>query len=300
MFSGNAMAAPSTSRRRNSFGKERMEERGEKPTQYVAPGAEKKWRARDLLDIHWNLANIECPESFNRVLSCIIGHANPLNGTCNPRQETIAIETGLSRETVKRAIKWWKKQGFLKTESRGRAHALAYHPQWDLLESFWVGVTSDIEEQKASRVIHSDPREGHPGCATRGSSIVTDDVGQYADPQNLKVITSKDEPQRRNLIPKGSSCDDRPLEGQIREKKEGNQRESFMEASSSSETQRRDAAHARLEDDLLRLPSSQYSAVVEWLPYPGDVYDAAIAAEIDAPNTGAVVVLDAYRKENAA
>ena len=50
---------------------------------------------------------------------------------------------------------------------------------------------------------------------------------------------------------------------------------------------------------MLLLPRNYYSAVVEWLPYPGEVYDAAIAAEIDAPNTGVVVVLDAYRKEKA-
>jgi hypothetical protein len=73
-----------------------------------------------------------------------------------------------------------------------------------------------------------------------------------------------------------------------------------MKAPSSSETQRRSAAaHTRLEADLLRLPRDHYSAVVEWLPYPGEVYDAAISAEIDAPNTGVVVVLDAYRKEKA-
>jgi hypothetical protein len=95
----------------------RMEERGESKPEFVAPDVEKKWRCRDLLDIHWNLANIKCPESFNRILSCIIGHANPYTGTCYPRQTIIAIETGYSVDTVKRAVKWWKKQGFLKTES---------------------------------------------------------------------------------------------------------------------------------------------------------------------------------------
>ena len=54
------------------------------PVQYIAPGADKKWRARDLLDIHWKLMDIKCPESFNRIMSCIIGHANPNNGVCNP------------------------------------------------------------------------------------------------------------------------------------------------------------------------------------------------------------------------
>jgi hypothetical protein len=72
-----------------------------------------------------------------------------------------------------------------------------------------------------------------------------------------------------------------------------------MEASSSSEAQR-EAAAQRLEADLLRLPSAQYDAVLEWLPYPGEVYDAAVAAELDAPNTGVLFVLDAYRKEKAA
>jgi hypothetical protein len=98
------------------------------------------------------------------------------------------------------------------------------------------------------------------------------------------------------------------LEGQIRGREI--QGEPFMKAPSSSETQREVPpcelkpfavpeleAHSRLEAGLRRLP--QYSAVVGWLPYPGEVYDAAIAAEIDAPNTGAVVVLDAYRKEKA-
>ena len=34
------------------------------PVRYIAPGADKKWRARDLLDIHWKLMGIKCPESF--------------------------------------------------------------------------------------------------------------------------------------------------------------------------------------------------------------------------------------------
>ena len=45
-------------------------------TKYTAPTKDQKWRARDLLDIHWKLTGIKCPESFNRVMSCIVGHVN--------------------------------------------------------------------------------------------------------------------------------------------------------------------------------------------------------------------------------
>jgi hypothetical protein len=97
---------------------ERMEERGESKPEFVAPGAEQKWRARNLVDIHWALTAIKTPsESYNRVLSCIIDHANPHNGLCYPSQSIIAIETGYSVKTVKRAVNWWKEQGFLKTEA---------------------------------------------------------------------------------------------------------------------------------------------------------------------------------------
>ena len=128
------------------------------PAQYRAPGKDQKWRARDLLDIHWNLVGIECAASFNRIMSCIVGHANPNNGACFPRRETIARETGYSVATVKRAIKWWIKLDFLKTESLGLGHARAYHPQWDSLEKCWW----DIQDEIASRV------RGPSGGSLRG------------------------------------------------------------------------------------------------------------------------------------
>src|SRR5262245_11766060 len=47
--------------------------RGESKIEFVAPGAEKRWRARDLIDIHWALTGIDTPSpSYNRVMSCII------------------------------------------------------------------------------------------------------------------------------------------------------------------------------------------------------------------------------------
>ena len=92
------------------------------------------------------------------------------------------------------------------------------------------------------------------------------------------------------------------IESQIREKKEGIQEEPFTDAfSSSSDSEGMEAeAHFRLERDLRQgLPRGDYNSVIEWLPFPGEVYGAAIAAEIEAPHTGAVFILDAYRKDNA-
>ena len=125
------------------------EERVGASPQYTAPGAELKWRARDLVDIHWNLTGIKTPsESYNRIMSCIIGHANPNTGCCYPKQRLIAAETGYSRDTVSRAVKWWVANKFLVVESRGIGHANAYHPQWALFDVFYAAVAHDIAAQK--------------------------------------------------------------------------------------------------------------------------------------------------------
>ena len=130
---------------------EAMRERRGKPVEFIAPGKERKWRARDLVDIHWKLTGIEPPsESYCRIISCIIGHANPRTGTCYPSHATIAIETGYSVKTVQRVIDWWCEQKFLTTESRGLAKALAYHPQWDVFELHWIAIAEDIATQKES------------------------------------------------------------------------------------------------------------------------------------------------------
>ena len=166
----------------------RREERGESLIQYTAPGAEQRWRARDLLDIHWNLTGIKCPESFNRVMSCIVGHVNVNTGACFPKQTTIGIETGCSRSTVRRAVEWWTANRFLKTEDRGLAHALAYHPQFKLFDMYYVAVTEDIAAQKeAANLEHACVTKGEHACITKG----THDVLQHADTHNLKEEISK-------------------------------------------------------------------------------------------------------------
>jgi hypothetical protein len=204
----------------------------EEPPEYVAPGSEQKWRARNLVDIHWKLTGIEPPsESYCRIMACIIDHANPGDGNCFPRQTTIALETGYSKDTVKRAIKWWIKHKFLTTESRGLAKALAYHPQWDLFESFYVAVSEDIAAQKE---FLRDNARGASRGTTRGASRGTTDEVHHAAPHNLKDITSKEEPHpERVLLPSAKGT---PVsEGQLRGKEEGQQRGEVESLSTNSQ-----------------------------------------------------------------
>jgi hypothetical protein len=204
---------------------ERMEERGESKPEFVAPGAEQKWRARNLVDFHWKITAIEVPsESYNSIFSCIIDHANPGDGLCYPSQSIIAIETGYSVDTVQRAIGWWEKHRFLKIESRGLGRALAYHPQWDLLEEFWIGVTSDIEDQKASYRTKGRYGEPHQGAVREPHHGAVHNL--KLEPQTL---TPKNEPHPERVISPSVKVTT-PLEGKIRGKEEeGFQGETFHE-----------------------------------------------------------------------
>jgi DNA-binding transcriptional MocR family regulator len=266
---------------------------------FVAPGAEQKWRARNLIDIHWALVEIETPSaSYNRIFACIIDHANPEDGLCYPSQSIIAIETGYSIDTVQRAIRWWKEQGFLKTERRGIARALAYHPQWNLLEGFWKGVTSDIEEQKASYRMKGRYDVPHEGAVREP---------HHGAVHNLKVITSKTEPHPERAQP---SADAPPIEGQIRGKEEGNQEERVESFSTNSQppaepnvytfininAEKTEAAATAVEADLLRHPL--YGALLGWPDLEAHLSEAS-AAELSERGSGAKLVLARFAKRKA-
>jgi hypothetical protein len=97
-----------------------MEERGERKPEFVAPGAEQKWRARNLVDIHWALTAIKTPsESYNRVLSCIIDHANPIT-VCAIRANP---SSPLKRDTASRPSSVQSAGGRNKDSSRPKAVA---------------------------------------------------------------------------------------------------------------------------------------------------------------------------------
>ena len=97
---------------------EERELSGRRPTQYQAPEADQKWRARNVVTIHWNLVNIPCPyPSFVYIVACVIDHANPRTGRCDASQRLIAAETGYSSKWVGKVLDWFAANtSFLKIE----------------------------------------------------------------------------------------------------------------------------------------------------------------------------------------
>jgi hypothetical protein len=147
------------------------EERGEKSTQYEAP-KERKWKARNVITIHWQLTGIECPyPSMVYIVACVIDHSNINTGRCDASQRVIALETGYGRNWVRKVLKWVADNTpFLVIEKRERRHggkfkSHAYHVQWQALELFWIGITDNIEATK------EDWRNGdvtEPPCTLKG------------------------------------------------------------------------------------------------------------------------------------
>jgi hypothetical protein len=270
-------------------------------TKYQAPEEDQKWRARNVISFHWAHLGIKVAPGYRDVMLCAIDHANPGSGRCDASQSRMARECGLSRQYVNAAMQWWTSStDFIQIENRkdrhGRTITNAYHIDWDALEAAWHTIQWAITRDVTGDHVNTDTTPGVNTDTTPGVNTVS--TGGVNTDTTLNINrTSKDsleeEPHPERVHPP-SVADTPPVEGKVEEGKQG---QPFMEAPSSSETQR--MAAARLEADLLRLPGTQYAAVVEWLPYPGEVYAAAIAAEVEAPNTGAVVVLDAYRKEKA-
>ena len=173
--------------------------------EYDAPGAAQKWRARDLVDIHWKLVGEDPPsESYNRIMSCIIGHANPTTGRCQLKQKLIAAETGYSRDTVIRAVNWWEAKGFLIRQTTGRARSNAYHPQWELFELHYLAVENEIKTQKESWRCDGTITEQCPGtdtdyvpCSIKGQHACSikgqHDVPHHGATHESQSRTSKDE-----------------------------------------------------------------------------------------------------------
>jgi hypothetical protein len=246
----------------------------EEQTQYVAPGAEQKWRARDLVDIHWKLFAIECPTSFNRIMSCIIGHANPSTGRCQLKRKLIAAETGYSIETVKRAIKWWVSKKFLVVESTGVGRSNAYHPQWELFELHWIAAADDIEAQKeAWRHVtlqcdaghQGDPRAGHQGDP-RG--------GQYGDPHESQSRTSKKESHPERVRPP-SVADTHVISSEGKKEKEEGIQRGEVESASTSAQRPEGPSYNEANERVVG-----YCEPFHWEHLTQEEFDAAIAAEI--------------------
>jgi DNA-binding transcriptional MocR family regulator len=111
----------------------------------AAPEPGQKWRARDVVDIYSRLLGFEFPPSVIRVLSCLIGHANPETGQLNPRQRTVAKETGYCRQTVNESIKLASEEGFLAAERKDPQQASHYKVNWGFTDFLHMCARALIE-----------------------------------------------------------------------------------------------------------------------------------------------------------
>jgi hypothetical protein len=259
-------------------------------TEYTAPGAEQKWRARDLVDIHWKLVGEDPPsESYNRIMSCIIGHANPSTGRCQLKRKLIAAETAYSIDTVKRAIKWWVSRNFLVVESTGIGRSNAYHPQWKLFELHYIAVAEAITAQKEAWrhvTLQSDAvHQGAPRAVHQGAPGGV----HHGAPHESQIRTSKEESHPERVRPP-SVADTDVLSSEGHEKKEeGIQRERvevpppFLEGLTYGQAQ-----------EIV----SGYCTGLHWEHLTQEDFDAAVTAEIEEPGSGRAVV-DAAAARNA-
>ena len=100
---------------------------------------------------------LACPYYPNviHIFGCVIDHANSRQwamrcGTNN----SMAIETGFHRNTVKRILDWVAANTtYLRIEQRrgkaGRYRTSAYHINWEALEADWKAVQHFIGGEKA-------------------------------------------------------------------------------------------------------------------------------------------------------
>jgi hypothetical protein len=217
-----------------------------------------------------------CPVSFNRILSCIIGHANPTTGRCDPKQKLIATETGYSRDTVVRAVKWAEAEGFLKSEARGLGRSKAYHPQWALCEMFWVAIAEDIETQKAA----SRGRDGISPCSNNGQHACSN-KGQHDVLQHAATHESQNGTSKNEYHPERVPSDEVTLVGCKKQNEKGNQGEPVESLSTNSQpraehnvyalinlnAEKLETAAAAVDTDLSRHPLySAYWGGRSWKP----------------------------------
>jgi hypothetical protein len=100
-------------------------------TLYRPPPPKSKWQMFAAAGLHGSLSAAQ-----KSVLVCLIDHANPKTGRCDPSQARIAAMTGMSPRAVKRAIAGLVRVGLLAKLRRagpGMQHTNSYGVNWETL-----------------------------------------------------------------------------------------------------------------------------------------------------------------------
>jgi hypothetical protein len=101
------------------------------PVDYRPPPAKQKWKmflAAGLLPL---LSGTD-----KAVLVCLIDHANPRTGRCDPSETTISAETETPLRTVERSIMRLREAGYLSRRRRMRS-SNAYDINWPALSAIF-------------------------------------------------------------------------------------------------------------------------------------------------------------------
>jgi len=169
----------------------KREDSGQQPTQYVAPKAHQKWRARELFGFLWRHLGIKIPQGYRDVLLFLIEKANPDSGRVDWRQHKIANMLGLSRDYINEALKWWASETpYVKISRRknkdGWYVSNAYHIRWKKIEEAWATIhaecnsttdvdsdsTSDADSDSTTRNTKGKGQSGNPTLGVRQPSAV--------------------------------------------------------------------------------------------------------------------------------
>jgi hypothetical protein len=272
------------------------EDREERPTQFEAP-KDRKWKARNLVTIHWNILNYPCPyPSMVHIFACVIDHANINNGRCDASQKVMAIETGYSVKTVRKVLDWLAvNTPFLEIERRvgikGQFRSNAYHVQWQHLEVDYIALQVCIEEAKDAHRASKHSTIGTQGGSWKGKSRVSMDRGNSRGDTNHEHNNHEGEPRHEVVRP--PSVDDTNViissEG-----KEGGIQEGEVESASTNSHLPEGPTEGEIQTVV-----SGYCEPFHWAHLTEEDFDAAVVAELRESGAGRAVIMQRVKERGA-
>ena len=257
-----------------------IEHRAESPTLYEAPGKKR-------LGALYGLNLMKLSSAAHIVGTALIWHANCYTGRCDPSRGALIRETGLSRNSVIRAIKELERNGILRVQRRrrsGRQISNAHHLNWDKLERKFFHFERLIKDRSVTR---NDTAGGGPNL----DQMVVPELG--GDSPNLGTLTHEGTHEGEPMSLNGTfakandasvlggplSCGNKQEPRSERKIPKGLQEEPLVEFEKSALTE---TVAARLEGELWR--SGMSEVVMDKLD--AEILLEAAGVETTVPGTG--------------
>jgi hypothetical protein len=241
--------------------------RREEPTQYEAPEVGDKMRALYALGL------MDLSNGAKAVGAALIWHANSRTGRCDPGLQRLEYETVRCRQTVINAIGELRRKGVVRKKRRGQS-TNAYQLNWQFLR----GKFQEFE----SRVTNvTFLRQGYKNLDLGSPEPCTSEV-QKLVPEPIKRTHEENPCPERVRQP---SADATNIDSFLSEK--GVQGQPVGKPSPFTQSPRRPEGPSRAEAETA---VSGYCTAFDWEHLSQDAYEAAVAAEIQAPGAGFAVV----------